>query len=60
MLATVAAANVRDYAVIAVEDCIDTMDGAELHEAGLLCIRTAFGWVMTGEQALQRVLGEVG
>ncbi len=60
VLATVAAANVRDYAVIAVEDCIDTMDGAELHEAGLLCIRTAFGWVMTGEQAIQRVLGEVG
>ena len=60
VLATVAAANVRDYAVIAVEDCIDTMDGAALHEAGLLCIRTAFGWVMTGEQAIQRVLGEVG
>ncbi len=60
VLATVAAANVRDYAVIAVEDCIDTMDGAELHEAGLLCIRTAFGWVMTAEQAIQHVLGEVG
>ncbi len=60
VLATVAAANVRDYAVIAVEDCIDTMDGAELHEAGLLCIRTAFGWVMTGEQVVEDVLGGAG
>ncbi len=58
VLATVAAANVRDYAVIAVEDCIDTMDGTELHEAGLLCIRTAFGWVMTGEQAIERLLDD--
>ncbi len=57
VLATVAAANVRDYAVIAVEDCIDTMDGAELHAAGLLCIRTAFGLVMTGDQVVQSVLG---
>ena len=38
------------------EACIDTMDGAELHEAGLACIRTAFGWVMTGEQAIHACL----
>lgn len=46
VLATVTAANVRDYAVIVVEDCVDSMDGPELHEAGLMCIRTAFGFVM--------------
>ncbi len=56
VLATVTAANVRDYAVIAVEDCIDTMDGAELHAAGLLCIRTAFGLVMTGDQVVEGIL----
>jgi nicotinamidase-related amidase len=46
VLATTVAANVRDYAVIVVSDCVDTMDGSALHEAGLSCIRTAFGWVM--------------
>jgi nicotinamidase-related amidase len=50
VLATTMAANVRDYAVIVVEDCVETMDGPALHEAGLLCIRTAFGFVLdTGE-----------
>lgn len=46
VLATVTAANVRDYAVIVVEDCVDSMDGPALHEAALQCIRTAFGHVM--------------
>ena len=46
VLATVTAANVRDYAVIVVEDCVDTMDGPALHEAALLCIKTAFGSVV--------------
>jgi nicotinamidase-related amidase len=46
VLATTTAANVRDYAVIVVKDCVETMDGGALHEAGLLCIRTAFGFVL--------------
>ena len=50
VLATVAAANARDYAAIVVEDCVQTMDGDELHAAALLCIRTALGWVMTGNE----------
>jgi nicotinamidase-related amidase len=50
VLATVAAANVRDFAVIVVKDCVETMDGPALHDAGLLCIKTAFGFVIdTGE-----------
>ena len=52
VLATVTAANVRDYAVIVVEDCVDTMDGPALHAAGLLCIRTAFGLVMNTEEVM--------
>ena len=52
VLATVTAANVRDYAVIVVEDCVDTMDGPALHEAGLLCIRAAFGFVMNTEEVM--------
>ncbi|GAC1331842.1 MAG: hypothetical protein NVSMB26_10660 [Beijerinckiaceae bacterium] len=46
VLATTTAANVRDYSVIVVEDCVETMDGPALHEAGLLCIKTAFGFVL--------------
>jgi hypothetical protein len=28
------------------------MDGDALHEAGLLCIKTAFGWPMTNNELL--------
>jgi nicotinamidase-related amidase len=49
VLATTTAANVRDYSVIVVEDCVETMDGPALHEAGLLCIKTAFGFVLDTE-----------
>jgi nicotinamidase-related amidase len=52
VLATTAAANVRDYAVIVVEDCVDSMDGPELHAAGLACIRTAFGFVMNSDAVM--------
>ncbi|MCA1453597.1 cysteine hydrolase [Bradyrhizobium sp. BRP22] len=50
VLATATAANVRDYAVVVVKDCVETMDGSALHEAGLLCIRTAFGFVLTTDE----------
>ncbi len=58
VLATVAAANVRDYAPVVVEDCVDSMDGPEYHEAALLCIKAAFGWVMTSEQIVQSLFGD--
>ncbi len=56
VLCTLAAANVRDYAPVVVEDCVDTMDGPEAHDAALLCIRTALGWVMTSEHVVQSLL----
>lgn len=52
VLSTVAAACSRDYAVIVIENCVATMDGPALHDAALLCMRTALGWVMTGDKAL--------
>ena len=52
VLATTTAANVRDYAVIVVEDCVDSMDGPEMHAAGLACIRTAFGFVMNADAVM--------
>jgi len=53
VLATAVSANVKDYAVIVVEDCVDTMDPPELHSAALACIRTAFGFVLTSEAVKQ-------
>ena len=49
VLSTVAAACSRDYAVVVVEDCVDTMDGPALHDAALACIRTAFGFVVRSD-----------
>ncbi|MGE5098242.1 MAG: cysteine hydrolase family protein [Betaproteobacteria bacterium] len=56
VLSTVTAACSRDYAVVVVEDCVDTMDGAALHEAALACIRTAFGFVMSSDEACAALL----
>src|SRR5918912_988827 len=46
VLSTVAAACSKDFSVLVVEDCVDSMDGPALHEAALACIRTAFGFVL--------------
>lgn len=55
VLATAISACVRDFASIVIEECVDTMDGEEMHKAGLACVKAAFGWVMTGEEALKAV-----
>ena len=52
VLSTVTAACSLDYAVIVPEDCVDTMDAPALHDAALLCIRTAFGFVMPSEAVM--------
>ena len=53
VLSTVAAACSKDYAAIVVEDCVDTMDGPALHDAALLCIRTALGFVLTTDEVMR-------
>ena len=50
VLSTACAACSRDYAVVVVEDCVDTMDGPALHDAALACIRTAFGTVLRSDE----------
>ena len=60
VLATAVAANVRDYSVVVVEDCVDTMDGPALHEAGLRCISTAFGFVVRSEAITSGILAPPG
>src|SRR4029077_15363277 len=54
VLSTVASACSRDYAVVVVEDCVDTMDGPALHEAALACVRTAFGLVLSAKEIAAR------
>ena len=56
VLATAVAANVRDYSVVVVEDCVDTMDGPALHDAGLRCISTAFGFVLRSDAIIAGAL----
>lgn len=53
VLSTVAAVNAKDYSVVVVEDCVGTMDAPELHDAALLCIRTAFGVVLPSSRLMQ-------
>lgn len=55
VLATTTAACCRDFASIVIEECVDTMDGPEAHEAALRCVRAAFGWVMSGDEAIAAV-----
>jgi nicotinamidase-related amidase len=52
VMATSAAACCRDYAVVAVSDCVDTMDGPELHAAALRVIATAFGRVANSDEIM--------
>lgn len=55
VMATSTAACCRDFAVVVVSDCVDTMDGRELHDAALKVIGRAFGQVMTSNEALAAV-----
>lgn len=59
VLATTVRANIRDFAPVVVEDCVDTMDGPELHAAGLLVVRTAFGWTMPARQIEDEVFAKL-
>lgn len=52
VMATAAAACCRDYATVVVSDCVDTMDGPELHAAALRVIGTAFGQVATSDELI--------
>lgn len=55
VMATSTAACCRDFAVVVVSDCVDTMDGKDLHDAALKVIGRAFGQVMTTQEALTAV-----
>ncbi|HVR79597.1 MAG TPA: hypothetical protein VMS99_14545 [Acidimicrobiia bacterium] len=45
---------------VVVEDCVDSMDGAEYHDAALRCIQRAFGWVYTSDDVIAVGVGMTG
>jgi nicotinamidase-related amidase len=51
VLATTVSGNAKDYAMVVVEEAVDTMD-PQLHEAALAVIRQAFGWVVPVKEAV--------
>ena len=55
VMATSAAACCRDYAVVVASDCVDTMDGQELHAAALRVIATAFGQTASADDIMAAI-----
>lgn len=43
----------RDFAVVVASDCVDTMDGEEMHRFALRNIGNALGWVLNNEEIVQ-------
>lgn len=55
VLTTTITAQTRDFASIVVAECVDTCDGEEFHRAALQIVERAFGWVMSGREAIGAV-----
>jgi nicotinamidase-related amidase len=53
VLATTIIASTKDFACVVVEDCVETVDGPELHKAALNCIDRAFGWIASGAEVFE-------
>lgn len=58
VLTTAIVGSTRDYSVVVISDCVDSMDGPYFHDAALRCIEQAFGWVMTSSEALELIAGD--
>ena len=59
VLATTIVASTKDFGCIVVADCVNTVDGPDLHEAALACVERAFGWVSNSKDVFD-VLEEAG
>jgi nicotinamidase-related amidase len=59
VLATTIVASTKDFGCIVVSDCVNTVDGPDLHEAALACVERAFGWVANSKDVFD-VLEEAG
>lgn len=54
VLCTAFDAHTRDFKVIMVKDCVDSMDGEDLHRYAIAIFETALGWVTTSADLLQK------
>lgn len=52
VLCTSFEAQVRDYAVVVAADCVDTMDGEQMHRFALQNLAAAVGWVRGNDEIL--------
>jgi nicotinamidase-related amidase len=48
----------RDFRVYMVEDCMDSMDGRDFHEAAIKIMRQIIGFVVTADELLARIEGK--
>ncbi len=55
VLATAFDAVNRDFAVVVLEDCVDTMDGDQAHAEALHMVRLCLGEVLSAEAALRQL-----
>ncbi len=55
ILATAFEAVNRDWATVVLEDCVDSMDGADAHRQALHLVRLCLGEVMTAGEALEEL-----
>ncbi len=49
-------AHTRDYAVIIAADCVDSMDGEEMHRFALRNMAATVGWVLTNDEIVKAVM----
>ena len=57
-LATAFEATVRDYRVIMLEDCMDSMDGRDFHDAAVKIMRRIIGQVMMSDELIRMMDAE--
>ncbi|MGH2775027.1 MAG: cysteine hydrolase family protein [Actinomycetota bacterium] len=50
VLATTIIASTKDFGCVVISDCVETVDGPDLHRAALTCIGRAFGWVSSSDE----------
>lgn len=53
-------AHTRDYAVVIAADCVDSMDGEEMHRLALRNMAATVGWVLRNDEILAALGAVVG
>jgi biuret amidohydrolase len=57
VLATTIIASTKDFGCVLISDCVDTVDGPDLHQAAIVCVERAFGWVSTSHEVFPTLRG---